>query len=147
MPGVDATSCVIDASIAVKWVVDEPGSDQAARLLEQPRRWLAPRLMLVEAAAALRRKVVDGELRVETAAHSLTTLLDSVQQGTIHLAGDEGLVASALLLAVDLGHKVPDCMYLALAEREGCSLSTADRRLGRLARSRRVEVVGVGAQA
>jgi predicted nucleic acid-binding protein len=147
MPGVDATTSVVDASIAVKWVVDEPGSDQAAKLLERTTRWLAPRLMLVEAAASLRRKAVEGELRVEAAAGSLTTLLDAVRQGTIALAGDEELVASALLLAVDLGHKLPDCVYLALAEREGCSLSTADRRLARLARSRRVPVFGVGAAA
>jgi predicted nucleic acid-binding protein len=148
MPGAStATTAVVDASVAVKWVVDEPGSDAAAALLDRPRRWVAPRLMLVEAAAILRRKIVDGELRAETAAASLATLLDAVREGTIRLADDEELVATAIVLAVDAGHKVPDCMYLTLAEREGCSLSTADRRLARLARARRVEVLGIGAAA
>jgi len=146
MPGAKAvTAAVVDASVAVKWVVDEPSSDAAAVLLGRPIVWLAPRLMLVEAAAALRRKVAGGELRAEAAATALTTLVDAVRQGTIRLADDEQIVSTALLLAVGLEHKVPDCLYLALAEREGCALSTADARLARVARSRDVPVLGVGA--
>lgn len=146
MPGADTvTAAVVDASVAVKWVVDEPSSDAAAALLKRPIAWMAPRLMLVEAAAALRRKVANGELRTETAATALTALVDAVRQGTIRLAEDEQIVGTALLLAVGLAHKVPDCLYLALAEREGCALSTADVRLARSARSRDVPVLGVGA--
>jgi len=148
MPGAEAvTSAVVDASVAVKWVVDEPASDAAAALLDRPIVWMAPRLMLVEAAAALRRKIADRELRAETAAAALTALVDAVRQGTIRLADDEQLVGIALLLAVDLAHRIPDCLYLALAERDGCALSTADARLARMARSRRVAVLGVGAAA
>ena len=148
MPGAEAvTSAVVDASVAVKWVVDEPASDAAAALLDRPIVWMAPRLMLVEAAAALRRKIADRELRAETAAAALTALVDAVRQGTIRLADDEQLVGIALLLAVDLAHRIPDCLYLALAKRDGCALSTADARLARMARSRRVAVLGVGAAA
>ena len=46
--------------------------------------------------------------------------------------------AVALLLALTLGHRVPDCLYLAVAEREGAALVTADRRLDELARRRGV---------
>jgi predicted nucleic acid-binding protein len=53
---------------------------------------------------------------------------------------DDRVVAQALRLALSLGHKVPDCLYLALAEREGASLATADARLARLAASRGVRV-------
>jgi predicted nucleic acid-binding protein len=146
MPGVEAASgVVVDASVAVKWVVDEPDSEAAAALLERPIRWIAPRLMLIEAAAALRRKVVQREIRVTSAAASLGTLLDAVLEGAIRLADDEQLVDTALLLALELNHKLPDCVYLALAEREGCSLCTADRPLSRIARKREVDVLGVGA--
>ena len=138
---------VVDASVAVKWVVDEPDSDAAAALLEQSTAWLAPRLVLVEVAAALRRKVADRELGAATGSTALAALVDATRQGTIRLADDEQLVAAALLLALELGHKVPDCVYLALAEREGCALATADGRLGRLARGRGVPVLGIGAAA
>jgi predicted nucleic acid-binding protein len=148
MPGVDQVrAAVVDASVAVKWVVDETHSDAAAVLLSRAITWLAPRLMLIEAAAALRRKVVARELNPVTATAALRTLADATREGTIQLADDEQLVTEALLLALDLEHKVPDCIYLALAEREGCSLATADRQLALLARSRKVPVLGVGAAA
>jgi predicted nucleic acid-binding protein len=146
MPGAETASvAVVDASVAVKWVVDEPHSQTAAAFLERPIRWIAPRLMLIEAAATLRRKVVQRELRATAAAASLGTLLDAAREGAIRLFDDERLVETAFLLALELDHKVPDCLYLALAEREGCSLCTADRPLARMARARRVAVLGVGA--
>jgi predicted nucleic acid-binding protein len=135
---------VVDASVAVKWVVDEPHSDVSAALLERPITWLAPRLMLVEAAAALRRKVADRELNAVTGTSALRSIADAAREGTIQLADDEQLITEAFLLAVELGHKVPDCLYLALAEREGCALATADRRLASFARSRGIPVLGVG---
>ena len=148
MPGAEAADvAVVDASVAVKWVVDEPDSEIAATFLKRPIRWIAPRLMLVEAAATLRRKVVQRELRATSAAGSLRALLDAVREGAIRLVEDEQLVDTALLLALELTHKLPDCLYLALAEREGCLLCTADRPLARIARGRRVSVLGVGAAA
>jgi len=131
---------VLDASVAVRWVVTERGSEEAASLLGRPVGWLAPRLMLTEAAGALRRKIAGGELQTSHAAQSLEALIDATTDGLIHLADDETLAASALLLAVALRHKVPDCLYLALAEREGAALATADARLAALARARGVPV-------
>jgi len=71
-----ASLAVVDASVAVKWVVDESDSDAAATFLARPIRWIAPRLVLVEAAATLRRKVVQRELRVTGAAASLRALVE-----------------------------------------------------------------------
>src|SRR5207249_10268112 len=102
MRGVETASlAVVDASVPVKWVVDEPGSDTAAAFLARPIRWIAPRLMLVEAAATLRRKVVQRELRVTGAAASLRALLDAAHDGVIQLVADEQLVDTALLLALE----------------------------------------------
>jgi predicted nucleic acid-binding protein len=131
---------VLDASVAVRWVVAEPGSDEAAVMLGRPVGWLAPRLMLTEAAGALRRKVAGRELDVTAAAQALDILVDGAEGGLIHIADDATLVASALMLAIGLKHRVPDCVYLALAEREGAALATADARLASLAKSRGVEV-------
>lgn len=144
MPPVEAVKhVVLDASVAVRWVVEEEGSDEAAALLEQEVAWITPRLLLTEVASALRRKVADAALAPAVAGQSLDTLLQAVADGVIRLADDEQIVAQALLLAVSLQHKVPDCVYLALAEREGASIATADDRLARLARSRGVGVLQV----
>src|SRR5262245_33222163 len=120
MPGAEseATVVVVDASVAVRWVVPEKGSDQAAELLSRPLSWIAPRLMLTEAASAVRRKVAEGELRAELAVDAVTALVGAVADGTIRLMDDEEFVAPALMLALALGHKLPDCLYLAVAERE-----------------------------
>jgi len=131
---------VLDASVAVRWLVTERGSEEAAVLLGRPVGWLAPRLMLIEAAGALRRKTAGGELDATLASQALDILVDGAEGGLIHIADDETLVASALMLAISLKHRVPDCMYLALAEREGAALATADTRLASVAKARGVEV-------
>ncbi len=138
MPGAErsASTQVLDASVAVRWVVTERGSQEAAELLAQPIAWLSPRLMLTEAASALRRKVTAGDLRVELATEALQALVQAVTDGIIRLSDDEELAVPALLLALTLHHKVPDCLYIALAEREGAGLVSADRRLSALARGR-----------
>ncbi|MCI0546506.1 MAG: type II toxin-antitoxin system VapC family toxin [Candidatus Rokubacteria bacterium] len=138
MPGAEPepSTAVLDASVAVRWVIPERGSEQAALLLSRPVGWIAPRLMVTEVAAAMRRKVVAGELRAETALQALDIIVAAVDDGTIRLTEDEDVVGTALALALTLGHKVPDCLYLAVAEREGARLVTADRQLDQLARHR-----------
>lgn len=138
MPGAERGpfTCVLDASVAVRWVVAEEGSEEAAELLNQPISWIAPRLMLTEAASALRRKVTGGELPVGDAAQALQALVQAVTDGVVRLADDEDLVWPALMLALTMRHKVPDCLYIALAEHEGAGLACADRRLSALARER-----------
>jgi predicted nucleic acid-binding protein len=131
---------VLDASVAVRWVVTEAGSDEAAALLERDVVWLAPRLLLTEAASALRRKAVEGAIEPAVAVQALDILLQGVTDGVIRLVDDEALASQALVLALTLEHKVPDCLYLAVAEREGAAIATADARLARLAGSRGVTV-------
>jgi predicted nucleic acid-binding protein len=132
---------VLDASVAVRWTVPEEGGDEAVALLRRPPRWLAPRLLLTEAAGALRRKVTGGQLRAEHAPEALAVILALVARGSIRLAPDEDFIDLALVLSLSLGHKLPDCVYLALAEHAGAGLATADRRLGTLAESRGVRTI------
>ncbi len=138
MPGAETrpSTAVLDASVAIRWVIPERGSDEAAELLTRPIGWLAPRLMLTEAAATLRRKVAGGEVAPAVAIQALGALVEAVADGTVRVTDDEDFVSAALGLALTLGHKVPDCLYLAVAEREGCELATADQRLEALARQR-----------
>jgi len=134
---------VLDASVAVRWVVPERGSDEAAALLGQSLTWLAPRLLVTEVASALRRKVGGGEISPAIASHALGTIVDAIDDGVVRLADDEDIVAAALTLAITLDRKLPDCLYLALAEREGASLATADRALALMARARGVQVLAI----
>ena len=144
MPAGDAAAvAVLDASVAVRWVVPERGSDAAAALLEEPWLWLAPRLLVTELASALRRKTAAGELTAPVAANALGAIVVAVEDAVIRLADDEDLALSALSLALHLDRKVPDCMYLALAEREGAALATADKVLARIARQRGLPVLSV----
>jgi predicted nucleic acid-binding protein len=142
MPGVEPVrSAILDASVAMRWIVPEVGSEHAVELLSQPIAWKAPRLMMTEVAAALRRKVAGDDLRAEQAIDALDALLAAVADGTVQLAEDETLIAAALTLALTSGHRVPDCLYLAIAERDGAALATADRRLEALARERGVSTM------
>ena len=99
--------------------------------------------MVVEVASALRQKVSAAGLSSIDATDALAATLDAVADGIIGLADDEALVQAALNLALTLRHKVPDCLYLALAEREGALLVSADRRLLALARRRGIGVLAI----
>ncbi len=58
-------SLVINASVAIKWVVEEPGTDKALELLAF--RLSAPDLLIAECANILWKKVVRRELSAEEA--------------------------------------------------------------------------------
>lgn len=143
MPGaeIDLGVAVVDATVVVRWVVPERGADQALELLSRSIDWIAPRLMLSEVAGALRRKVTAGELTAALAAQGLDFVLDIVARGALRLQRDETVIRSALALSIAHQHKVPDCLYLALAEETGAALVTADLRLRTLARGRQVPTV------
>ena len=144
MPSVSRSETVVlDASVAVRWVIAEEGSEEAAALLDREVSWIAPGLLLTEVAAALRRKTAEGDLEANIAGQALDTLLQAIADGVVHLADDERTIAHALALALSLEHKLPDCVYLALAERDGAALATADARLARLASHRGVTVLRV----
>jgi len=114
---------VIDASVAVKWLVEEVGSAEARRLSD--RRLHAPDLLSTECANALWRKTLNGELTAEEAQERLAAL----GRAPIALSPSNELAPMALGIALDLRHPVHDCVYLALAVRRRARLVTVDRRL------------------
>jgi len=119
---------VVDASVAVKWVVNESGSDRA-RLLSQTRLE-APDLLPVECANKLWKEVRLRDLGREQASARLELLL----RAPVSLAESRRLLDSALRLALDLHHPVHDCVYIALALRRDIPLVTADEGLVAAAR-------------
>ncbi len=120
---------VLDTSAALKWEVPETDSDKADRLRDDFRRGIhalvAPDFFPLEIAHALTRAERQGRIAVGQAgifwADAMTT---------------PPLLLPVLFLtprAIDISSTgrigVYDCLYLALAEREGCDFITADEKL------------------
>lgn len=116
---------VVDASVAVKWLVAEQDSAIAVRLIEGGHELHAPRLLAAEVTNVLWRKVRIGELERRDA----SPLAGAVPDMPLHWTADEELCAGAVRLAIDLDRPVYDCFYLALAHRIAGTMVTADARL------------------
>jgi predicted nucleic acid-binding protein len=114
---------IIDASIAVKWVCAEEGSDRAAALLGG-QALAAPGFWLVEAANALWRRAQRGELTSGEADERIAMLAEA----PVRALDSQDLVPDALKIACELRHPVYDCLYLAAAVRCQAQVITADRR-------------------
>jgi predicted nucleic acid-binding protein len=116
---------VIDASVAVKWVVDEPDSAFARAVAESGEALIAPELVLAEAGNVLWRLVKTGRIGSDQAAAAELELRRAFDQ----LIPIAELSANALAIAIKLGHPIYDCYYLALAQRVSAELITNDGRL------------------
>jgi predicted nucleic acid-binding protein len=124
----------VDASLAVKWILDEVHSDRARALLRSALRRaepiVAPPLLPIEVTNILRQRMrpPDGIAPEEAFA-----LLADFLAFPITLPNPAGLHRQALMLADR--HGLPaayDAHYVALAEHLGCVLWTDDQRLLRL---------------
>lgn len=119
------TRLVVDASIAMKWVVEEEGTEDA--LVLRRRAVAAPDLLVPECANILWKKVRLGELSAEEAMIAARLLARS----DVELIGTRALLEPATQLAVELDHPAYDCIYVALAEALDTRFVTADDRFAR----------------
>jgi predicted nucleic acid-binding protein len=116
---------VIDASVALKWFLEEDGTHQAAAILAGSDLLIAPDLTVAEVCNAGWKAVRAGMMQPAQHDHAASRLA---------LAFDEllplaPLAESAVALSRALGHPVYDCFYLVLAEQRAATMVTADRRL------------------
>lgn len=118
-------TCVIDASVAVKWFVEERGSTAARTVLSKGEPLLAPDLILVETSNTAWKKVRRKEMTREQG-EAMVRVLPLYFDRLVH---SDALVVRAYALANHLNHPVYDCLYLALAELEDVNLITDDERL------------------
>jgi len=122
-------AAVIDASVGIKWVVDETGSE-AARSLAACDLY-APDLFPIECANILWKKV---RLRDLTRRDALERF-DLLRAAPVAIVATRDFMSQALDLAIVLQEPVYDCVYLALAMQRGLRLITADARLKAAARA------------
>ncbi len=119
-------SCVLDASVGIKLVVPEDDSNRAVTLLSDPGVVVhVPDLFFLECANILWKKVRRGEYAAADTASALARLRET--DPSVALIAD--LVDQALVIANAEDISAYDACYVALAERLGVPLVTADDRL------------------
>ncbi len=119
-------SAIFDASVVVKWFIEDPLADAAVGARQTLRPALAPDLVLVEVANALRRYVVKGDLAQEAARENM-----SIAAEVVELVDHSDLVDEAFVLACRFNHSITDCLYVVLARRMNLPLVTADTKLAK----------------
>ena len=117
--------CVIDASVAAKWFVQEDLRADAARLFDQTSQRLAPDWIVQEVAHVAFKKWRDGEIGSDQASAMVRSLPGFMTE--LHPSMD--LVDRAFTIAMAIRHPVYDCLYVACAETTDATLVTADRQL------------------
>lgn len=122
---------VVDASVALKWLIAERDERAAANLLEGDDELHAPRQLASELANTLRRKAALNEIS-PVQAYSASAAIPHLPL----IWGEDELDAQlAARIALDLDCPVYDCLYLAMALRLGGVMVTADRRFAELNRA------------
>ena len=128
---------VLDASAALRVVLDADCSPSLLDSLEAAEAVYAPSLFVVETANAL-WKYVGAKQASEEEARRLhrdaRALVD-------RFVPDAELFPEALIAAARHKHPVYDVLYVLLARRNGAALATMDKRLAALARRLEVDVI------
>lgn len=116
---------VVDASVAIKWMIEEHDSALADRWLDESHDFLAPELIVAELISAAWKQRRRGNISDA----QYDDIVIRVADGPITYRPLRPLASNAAALARDLDHPIYDCFYLALAAAEDVPMITADRRL------------------
>lgn len=118
---------VVDASVIVDVILDEPASTIVRRrLFDQPHTLAAPHLIDAEVGHVLRRSVLRGDSSSELA----LAALDDLSSLRIERFPHTGLLERAFQLRDNATFY--DALYLALAEALDATLLTRDAALARI---------------
>jgi predicted nucleic acid-binding protein len=120
---------IVDASVAVKWLVKEDDSETAKRLIAN-EILAAPELIFVECANVLRTKLRRGDLTPELVREAFA-VLETVPLRSVRI---RPFIAQAHAIAMELDRSVYDSLYLAVALSERATLVTADEKFANAVR-------------
>jgi predicted nucleic acid-binding protein len=120
---------VLDSCVAFKTLLAEQYSDKAQRLSEEYQNsvheLICPDVFPTEIAHGITRAERQGRITPTEGALLLADLLNRLP--AIHASLP--LLPRAYRISSDTRIGLYDCLYVALAEREGCELVTSDDRL------------------
>ena len=125
---------IVDASVVMKWFVDEPLHPQARHIYEYQLDIQAPDFILVEVANIVWKKTM---LRNEIESEQARQIVGLVAEAIPVLIPTSGVLRQATEIAIELVHPVYDCLYLACLEEQHDLFVTGDRRLFNKTRSTR----------
>ena len=117
-------SLVVDASVAIKWLLPEAYSDECLALLDRGERIVVPDFLLAQVGTGLARRVKTGDLKPGWTEQAMATLL---RLPLVRVPAAD-LAVEAIGLAAHGKRPFNDAAYLALAARENVPLITADWR-------------------
>lgn len=128
---------VVDANIAIKWVLIETDSEIASALLAEWKKKemvvYVPTLLTYEVTNILYREVRAGRITSETAKNGINIILRTVSPV---YSRNSVLNLRAMALAKHFGLPATyDTHYLALAERKDCPFWTADARMWKVVKN------------
>ncbi len=120
---------VLDSCVATKWLLPEIDSPEALLLRDgfknSIHELIAPDILPVECAHALTRAERQRRITPTQGFALLRDLFNSIPLLHPHLP----FLTRAYDISSAMRHSVYDCVYVALAEHEGCELVTTDDKL------------------
>ena len=126
---------VLDSSVALKWVLSEPDSGKAIRLRDEYKNavhdLISPDIFTPEVGNGLVSAERQGRIRTGEAVIFLHDIIRTAP--AIHPT--PLLLIRAIEISLSTRQAVYDCIYLALAESEGCEIVSADDQFVRKLRS------------
>jgi predicted nucleic acid-binding protein len=132
---------VVDASVAIKWFVEESLRPQARTLLVDRHEFVAPDLMVAEVANIAWKKTTRGEIPIDQAQSIIRSIVLPPFVSTF--VESATLRERAFALALQWKHPVYDCFYAACAEAVSAPLISADEKFLRLVNARGSSIRGV----
>jgi predicted nucleic acid-binding protein len=120
---------VMDASVACKLVVPEPGSEMAKEILVSPSPLIAPSIIRQEVAGVILRKHRMKQWDEQDTSDTCSRWEALLRERFATLVPIDSMHHDAVTLALRLRHPLTDCLYLATALAVQGDLLTADREL------------------
>lgn len=127
---------VVDASVIVKYISREGGWEKARKIIADGA--LTIELSIKEVANAMWKKILAGEMDLQTATKALELLKEVVS--TVE---QEKYYKEALKLAVEKKITFYDALYIVIAKNMDAELATADERQAFAASETGIKVIKI----